>query len=300
MKIAVLLTCFNRKKQTVSCIRSFFNALNFYNNKSNEEQIKATVYLTDDGCTDGTGDAIKHEFNNEVIILKGDGNLYWAGGMRLAWNEALKEHDNTDFYLLLNDDVDLDKDCLLILLETHKYCCQIYSKSGIYSGITYSKTPPHVLTYSGAIWINKFLGKMKMVDISNTPQMVDVTNANILLVHKSVVDKIGIFYEGFKHGGADHDFSYQARKNGFPVLVTSKKCGLCDNDHLTAEQLKKKILKMSFIERKKYFNNPVNCIHDYILGTWRRAPLRTPLVIWGRYMILYCPSLYYKFVNFRK
>lgn len=300
MKIAVLLTCFNRKKQTLSCLQSFFKALNYYNCKNIVTQIEAIVYLTDDGCTDGTGEAIKKEFNDDVIILKGDGNLYWAGGMRYAWKEALKKRENVDFYLLLNDDVELDIDCLITLLETHKYCCDTYNKQGIYSGITYSKTPPHVLTYSGCVWTNKLLGQMRMVDVSKEPQMVDVTNANILLIDKTVVDKIGIFYEGFKHGGADHDFSHQARKNGFPVLVTSKKCGMCDDDHLTTEQLKNKLLKMTFSERKKYFNNPVNCIHDYILGTWRRSPFRTPFVLLGRYMVLYCPTLYYKIASFRK
>lgn len=300
MKLAVLLTCFNRKDQTLSCLRTFFKAKDYYNINSEDEEIEAKVYVTDDGCTDGTSDAIKKEFGENVIILKGDGNLYWAGGMRYAWKEALKDHDNVDFYLLLNDDVDLEKDCLNTVLKTHNYCLQTYGKAGVYSGITYSKTPPHVLTYSGCVWINRFLGTMKMLDTADNPQMVDVTNANILLVHKSVVDKIGIFYEKFRHGGADHDYSHQARRNGFPVLVTSEKCGYCDNDHLTELQLKEMLLKMTYKERRKYFDNPVNCIYDYVLGTWRRSPFRAPYVILGRYMALYCPSLYYKLTNIRK
>lgn len=48
--------------------------------------------------------------------------------------------------------------------------------------------------------------------------MVDLTNANILLVPKVVVDKIGIFYEGYKHGRANNDYSLLARRKGIPVL----------------------------------------------------------------------------------
>lgn len=44
--------------------------------------------------------------------------------MRLAWNEALKRHDDWDFYLLINDDTDLFDDCFEELVDTHVYCFQ--------------------------------------------------------------------------------------------------------------------------------------------------------------------------------
>lgn len=300
MKISILLTCHNRKEKTLSCLSSLFVALSYFNEINEENHVEYDIIVTDDGCTDGTADAIIEKFGNKVQILNGNGNLYWAGGMRLAWNEALKNHNNIDYYLLLNDDVILKKECLSILIETDEYCINKFKQHGIYSGITFSKTEPKVLTYSGCVWTNKFLGKMKMVGVSDEPQMVDVTNANILLVSKYVVDRIGIFYKKYKHGGADHDYSHQARKAKIPVLVTANVCGFCDKDHLSHNQIREKLLQMSLSERKKYFNNPVNCIYDYILGTWRRAPMRTPFVIIGRYLSLYCPSLYYKLSNIRK
>ena len=107
MKIAALITCFNRKDKTLSCLTSLYHALDTYNEKS-EDKIELSVYLTDDGCTDGTADAVRNNFaDKKITILQGDGNLYWAGGMRFAWKEALKKHSEWDFYLLLNDDVDL-------------------------------------------------------------------------------------------------------------------------------------------------------------------------------------------------
>lgn len=60
--------------------------------------------------------------------------------------------------------------------------------------------------------------------------MVDLTNANVLLVPKEVVDKIGIFYEGYKHGCADNDYSMLVRRTGIPVLITPGACGTCENE----------------------------------------------------------------------
>lgn len=105
MKIAVLLTCFNRKIKTLSCLQSLYHALEVYNNKY-ENKIDLSIYLTDDGCTDGTGNAVRENFiDKNITILQGTGNLFWAGGMCLAWNTALRYNKGWDFYLLLNDDV---------------------------------------------------------------------------------------------------------------------------------------------------------------------------------------------------
>src|SRR5690554_2221576 len=89
--ITVLLTCPNRKIKTLSCLESLFAA-------SIPENYDLEVFLTDDGSTDGTSDAIKKNFP-DVNIIKGNGNLFWARGMRLAWESAMKKK-SYDAYLL--------------------------------------------------------------------------------------------------------------------------------------------------------------------------------------------------------
>lgn len=65
--LAVLITVHNRKETTLQCLQRLYNQLLI-----NEYQID--VYLTDDGCTDDTPEAIRKQFP-EVHIIKGDGNL---------------------------------------------------------------------------------------------------------------------------------------------------------------------------------------------------------------------------------
>ena len=51
-------------------------------------------------------------------LLRGDGSLFWAGGMRLALGEALK--GDYDYYVWLNDDTMLDPNAFKTLLGIHR------------------------------------------------------------------------------------------------------------------------------------------------------------------------------------
>ena len=125
--IAVLLTCHNRKTKTIACLSSFFKA-------TIPTEYELDIFLMDDGSADGTGEAVIELFP-QVKVLKGDGNLFWAGGMRLAWKTAMSEK-LYDAYLLINDDVVLDPDFFMYLLETEAYSLAQTGKKGIYSGAT--------------------------------------------------------------------------------------------------------------------------------------------------------------------
>lgn len=293
MKIAVLYTCFNRKEKTLSSLEGLYRSLMIYN-RAEEEKIQAEVYLTDDGSTDGTADAIRTQFPDKHInIIQGTGSLFWAGGMRLAWKEAMKRHEEWDFYLLLNDDTDIFGFCLTELMKTHQYCIKHFNTPGIYSGITCGKTDMNKTTYGGRIIKNRFLGTWKRAMASSSPTLVDQTNANILLVPAEVVDKIGIFYEGYRHGNADFDYAMMARRNGIPVLLTASHCGACDNDHVLGSDLRTKILSMTHAERSAFFANPLHSSQDYLTFIRRNIPVKYPITWLFRKLQEHYPKLYY-------
>jgi len=101
VKIAVSLTCYNRKSKTRDCLQSFYSAT------SDLQNVLFDIYLIDDNSSDGTAEMIEEEFP-EVHLIKGSGNLYWAGGMRLAWTKAIESKIDYDGFLLINDDVVFD------------------------------------------------------------------------------------------------------------------------------------------------------------------------------------------------
>lgn len=297
IKIAVILTCYNRRELTLSCLRTLFSVADIYNNKREYQAVSLSVYLTDDSCTDGTGEAVRSAFPEyDITIMQGNGNLYWAGGMRLAWGEAIKKE--WDYYLLLNDDTDLLPNLFDELFSTMRYSREKFGKEGLVSGLTSAKDDHNKTTYGGGVRFKKTRQHNASL-LPDEPHRVDVTNANILLIHHSVVDKLGIFYEGFRHGNADYDYALHAGRAKFPVLITANYCGRCDHDHDSFEEYRDKILSMNLHQRKEFLNHPIRSSKDYLMCIRRNAPMRYPLVAFGRWLNLYFPKVYYWLYNKR-
>jgi len=103
-KIAVLITSFNRKNITLNCLKFLFKSIV-------NKKFKFKVYLVDDNSVDNTFQEVKIKYP-VVKLIKGDGNLHWTGGTNLALQYALKDSINYDYYLLLNDDTFVKKDCI--------------------------------------------------------------------------------------------------------------------------------------------------------------------------------------------
>ena len=291
ISIAVLLTCHNRRKKTERCLNSLKSALSNYKTSS----IHLEIYLTDDGCSDGTSNAARSIFfdNNKLHILQGDGDLYWAGGMRFCWREAMKRHKEWDYYLLLNDDVELMDNLFDELFAAINYSISKFEKQGLVSGATCDINDSNLVTYGGSVWKNKFLSTFHMLEPSGMPQLCDLPNANILLVPSSVVDKIGIFYEGYQHGIADYDYGVMANKAGIPVFITGGYCGKCEHDHKDFRAEAEKVINMTLDERKVYFSNPIRSSHDHLVFIKRTSLMRYPIVAIGRVLNLYFPKFYY-------
>ena len=111
--IAVLMTCFNRREQTLRCLDLLFA-------QTELPRVRLEVFLVDDGSRDGTADAVRARFRS-VHVIAGSGNLYWNGGMRVAFAEAMKR--GFDLYLWLNDDTLLFPTALESMLAVHRQLC---------------------------------------------------------------------------------------------------------------------------------------------------------------------------------
>ncbi|MFT5251279.1 MAG: GT2 family glycosyltransferase [Flavobacteriales bacterium] len=258
-KIAVLLTCYNRKLKTLNCLTSFYNS-NF------PQDYIFDVFLVDDASTDGTADEIIKKYPN-INIIQGNGHLFWAGGMRLAF-ESIKKSNVYDAYLLLNDDVELKSDFFSTILETKQYCLKNYNKGGIYSGSTIDKKSG-LISYGGNLLYKGIDNpNYELVKPSNLPQPCHLTNANVLYVEKEVIDTIGFLDEKFVHGIADYDFSLRAFKAGFPVCITADICGYCEDDHGINLSNSKNLFK-----RIQYLKSPLGLSYnEYLFYIKRHYP----------------------------
>lgn len=205
--IAVIMTVHNRRDTTLECIRHFYNCCGIKN-------YDIDFYMMDDGCTDGTANAVTCAFP-QVIILKGDGNLFWNRGMYECWKEAIKK--DHDFYLWLNDDTMVFDNALEELIAVYSHCPQ---ESIIVGQIcsTGDHTKP---TYGGR-------KDGRIIPVTGEIEEVETMNGNLVLIPNRVTSKIGILSHFYKHKYGDIDYSVLARNNGVRVFITRCYVGTCD------------------------------------------------------------------------
>ena len=194
MRIAALLTCHNRRQKTLTCLQSLYAIAP-----------EVDVYLTDDGCTDGTAQEVTEAFP-QVRIIKGDGSLFWNRGMYRAWQEALTQ--DYDYYLWLNDDVVLYCDFLQSLLS----CCP--KGDALVCGLI-EEPQSHEIIYGGCDIQKRLVGR------SEAPQQLYWINGNVVLVPRQIVQQVGILDPYFIHDLGDVDYGMRVREAGFEVLSTT-------------------------------------------------------------------------------
>lgn len=207
--IAVLITVHNRKNKTLQCLTHLFD-------QRAVEGYQLEVYLTDDGCTDGTAQAVRNQYPS-VHIVQGDGTLFWNRGMHCAWQAASQTKDY-DFYLWLNDDTVLFADAMKNILTASK---QTYF-SAIVCGATCAKAT-QLVTYSG--WLHS---SKKLLAPSGKLQQCNIVNGNFVLVPKVIFDKVGNLDWKFRHAIGDFDYGLRAQKAGFKCFIAPQFVGTCE------------------------------------------------------------------------
>ena len=247
----------NRRELTVRSLRSLTLA---------HDAFDLTVVLLDDGSTDGTAEAVKACWPG-AIVLSGDGNAFWNGGMHQAWTYALGL--DVDGYLWLNDDVQLDDDALSRLANEwaaqggHEY-------PFILVGATRSQSGE--VSYGGQVVASHPLAlRFKRLPAADVLLEAYTFNGNIVLVSKATQQKIGINDKKFLHTLGDIDYGLRASRAGIPVLILPKTLGVCEP------------------------NKPMNYNTGNILNrirnitSYRGIPMRNWIRITWRYSGIYMP-----------
>jgi GT2 family glycosyltransferase len=211
MKIAVIITCFNRVETTLCCLNNLFAC-------ERPDDVYIDVWLVDDASPDGTGEKVKDLFPS-VNVIEGTGKLYWCGGMRLAWGLAANAKVY-DAFLLLNDDTCLFQSALLVFDQAIKTAEQTCDDAGIIVGAVCD--PESGKTTYGASG-----NPARAPDGTLSPIFDETINCNATLVSRKTWSKLGGFRECFTHAMGDTDYGVRAVKNKIPVWLTPVHVGTC-------------------------------------------------------------------------
>ena len=254
--IAILITAYNRKEITIKCLRNLYDL--------DADDFKLDIYLVEDGCTDGTPEEISKLFP-EVNLIQGDGNLFWNGGMRLAWKTASKKQ--YDFFLWLNDDTILYKNAIIELLHSYQNLVVDNKKPVVVVGVT--KDPEvNIITYGGYKLLSRSRFRLSsLIEVNEELQECDVFNGNIVLVPNEIWTKVGNISRLFKHSIGDIEYGLRLRRNGYKAFITKKYVGECARNELQNKS------KENLSNRFRELYSPKNHPKYFASFLWKYYPL---------------------------
>ncbi len=176
------MTCHNRVATTMECLKRLFIAA------ARLDGWSCRVFLVDDGCTDKTAERVRVEFP-QVTVIDGDGSLFWARGMRKAWESAVDDRRDWDGYLWLNDDTGLKDGSLVQLLAANNGESIVVGELENDEGkIVYGLREGGLFT------------------------------GNCVLVPRKVYERLGMICGEYSHAWADSDYAMMAKRAGIDVV----------------------------------------------------------------------------------
>lgn len=174
------------------------------------------ILVVDDGSTDGTSDKISRDYP-DVILEKGNGGLWWSGGVNVGLRHALKHR--YDYVYIINDDNVVKDGALDELYRVAKSDSKNICTSLVLN-IDGEKILNAGLNYKGPLKkISENMRGQSAQDVERT-LAVDLIGSRSTLVPVGCVEQIGLFdVERFPQHYGDLEYFNRARENGYQLLV---------------------------------------------------------------------------------
>lgn len=207
-KLYALMTVRDRIEFTLRCVECL--------KKQSYKDIE--IVIVDDGSTDKTAKILREKYKEGVKILKGNGNLWWTGGMNLGLQYIFKKcNPNNDFVLLLNNDIYFDENFVSKVLNVSLQNGKAIVGSLDTDGKTQKVIAVRHLQKEGITTPD--------ISLSNNGGLIfdsKTLNARGTVVPVEVFLKIGLFSKKFPHYHADYDFFYRAKRAGYKLAIDPK------------------------------------------------------------------------------
>lgn len=265
--IYILLPVHNRKTVTELFVKALL--------KQTYQNFK--LILIDDGSIDGTSDMVLGYFPDAVII-KGNGNLWWAGGLQKGYEWLLKNSNDNDICVMINDDVTFEDNFLEIGYE-------IISKL--------EKTLLQAVCYGLKSGVLEDFGvyfdyKRLTFELVKDYQITNCLSTRGLFLKIKDFKIIGGFYPKIlPHYLSDYEFTIRAYNKKYQLITDNKLFLYVDEDTTGYHKIVSKTIKEYY---GKYFSyrNVSNPIHWFFFIC---------LVVPFPYKIYHIVKLFYRFIK---
>lgn len=258
--IYIIIPVYNRINKTIKCINSI--------HKQNRKDV--TIIVVDDASTDNTKKILNEKYS-DIIVLNGNGYLFWTGAIELGVNYVLGTCSEKDWILLANNDVEFENDCIEKLVSLSEK----YNRKIIASALSVDLKDKKTIIKSGTIIKSWFFNLnyqiLNKCNISYALSKNEI-EANLLtgrcLLHPiEVFKKIGNYNsEKLPHYGGDDEFTARARSSGYKLFILPSAIVFLDQNK--DYRIKENILKEFFISKKSGTN---------LIFRWRLTRMIVPL-----------------------
>ncbi len=211
LSVFIIILNHNGKEDTIECLESI-RAQTYKNYK---------VCIVDNASTDGSQDYFKENFS-WAMLIENETNLGFAEANNIAIKQAMKM--KLDSVLLLNNDTKVAPDMLSELIKPMKVNLAI----GIAGPKMYYYNRSDTLWFArGKMdWktgVTSHIGGMEQ-DYGQYNEICDsdFISGCALLIHKNVINKIGLMDERYFYYQEDIDYCTKAIKAGFKCIVAPR------------------------------------------------------------------------------
>lgn len=227
----------------------------FINNLKKQTFQDYTLVLVDDGSTDGTEDMVKENMPDSVI-LKGDGNLWWGGGLHKGYKWLKKNAKKDDIVLICNDDTYYEENFLekgvILLGEQDSY---------VLTACGYSVRSGNLI--DGAVMFNYSTGTSIVLEPGKEGNCASTRS---IFIPWEVFKKTGGFHPILlPHYASDYEFTMRMYRKGFKIKSDAELCYKYDEETTGIKDKSKLTLKKIFSKRSMF--NPIYKISFILLAT---------------------------------
>lgn len=199
--VAVLMAVHNRRDLSVAAVERLVEIA--------PPHWRLVFYVVDDGSTDGTYEALT-ELPHQMRIIRGSGDWFWSRSMAAAEAQIDQQVDDV---LWANDDIRLYDDALATLDRWRQLFPQCLLMGQFCDPV--SGEPSFV----GSMRTGRYALSSRTATALDTPRVVDLAAANLLLVPAPATAEIGPIDGRYAHGHADYDYSLRAKTAGYPTIA---------------------------------------------------------------------------------